>query len=298
MLFGSKQSGSAVIGGGIIYASASSKLDSTDSGFPVNNTTFKSSSDLLGFNFGILYSPSVNLTYDIGFWIRFNSAKYSLLNQNTELSGGTELDLNARIFKKISDSLQTIYYLRFYRFSYSGKRPIPPQPGDVIDTQFEVGIGAQYSTQRLLLAGGIGIQYISRTDGFEENDQTQGVINNIEQTILDLPKVHFGAEVTLAKWLKGRVGYFRRFSNVTVKTKDFSPATTIKGERKMQLNLGYSSPLGLTPDDEFFTAGMGLIFGSLKIDAVVAESFLYHGSFIISGIQENLFSLISVSYDL
>jgi hypothetical protein len=300
MLFGSKEYGSTKIGGGLIYVSSSAKFKSSGGPTPTDSTL---SSSMLGFNFGILYSPNPKWIYDIGLWIRFNSAKYSITslgtNSTNELTGGTEIDLNARGFYKLTDSLQTVTYLHLSRFSYSGKRPIPPQPGDVTETQFELGLGAHYMTSRLLLAGGLSIQYISQVDGFEENDQTPGIINNIEQTILDLPKIHFGAEITLANWLKGRVGYFRRFSTVTRKEKDFfaGPPTTITSETVRQLNLGYPSPLLLKPDDEFFSAGVGLIFGSLKIDAVISESFLYHGTYILSGIPENLFSLISVGYD-
>lgn len=305
-----------------IYRSSWSTSLDTLVGAATVNTKDEASVVQTGFKVGALFDLN-NLLLDVSAFLRINSgtAKHTppppvapALSGNEEIKAtGTEIGLNARLFMKLNEKFTLVPLARFSTFSYEPEvtyaipagRKLNSKPDKYSRTDFEGGIGVNVTVPSGRLFAGLGLEWISLKHDYStfRSPATAGDLDapdtNVVQTtknttsVLSLPKVTLGAEFDIASWLTGRLGYFKAFSSRTITTE---PTGALKQENSETFNFQFYPTYGLAISDQLLSLGLGFHFDRFALDGYLAEGWLADGPYVLSGENNTMFCVLSLSY--
>lgn len=145
------------------------------------------------------------------------------------------------------------------------------------------------------MMGGLGISMPILEKGFMAGGLSAGYSSykaKMSSTLTDeysysafiFPKFNLGMEWALTDWLVGRLGYSRAVISDNQKYTD----TGVSFEVMRTLD---SDPV------QTITMGLGFQFGRFSIDGTIGEKLLKEGINTVSGKQNNLFGMLSASYN-
>jgi hypothetical protein len=261
-----------------------------------------------GIKGGVLYPLDSSTLLDLSGCFRLNraSADYSNKNTGAPLSAssfsanGYEMSLTARMFYELTPSISFIPLARAGMFFYEpevSSTPLSnyllPLPNSYSKWEYEFGIGIQSRWEQGIAVLGVSIQYISL-----KNDAVN-IVGLIQQTTeysrtwFDFPKINAGVEFSITTWLIGRAGYTKRISSQRTLVESPSAPTT---ESTISVEPGFLPSFGLTPADQTLSLGLGIIIHRFTFNAYLAEQVLGTGSYLLSGIEQSLFGVVSLSY--
>lgn len=314
-VYGSFNLGGLMLGAALYRVGWSTTDDFTASG-ATENTKNEASISQTGLKVGTLIDLDV-MMLDASALLRFNSATAKFAppapSTSDEITAlGTELALNARLFMKFSNKFSLIPMARFSTFGYEPefKSTIPAnnklnaKPDNYGRTEFEIGVGTNITVTGGQVFAGVSLETISLKKeetrfvngaGPVAADTTKTETTKYSTSVLSLPKVHFGAEFEITSWLTGRLGYFKTFSTLTSTTE--LPAPGKKQESTMTYDFVYCPPYNTTSNrDQLLSLGFGIHFDRLSIDGYLCEEWLADGPYIVSGIGNSMFGVLSMSY--
>ncbi|MBI5215012.1 MAG: hypothetical protein HY960_04615 [Ignavibacteriae bacterium] len=238
-----------------------------------------------------------NVVADAVFLFGFNSMKgtYSSFYQTTtlETDGGTEYGFDIRVRYELDDKLTLIPIGRLYSFTWEPKITTtevsnPVETSEWSNSTWEMGIGFNYSKNRLLLVGGATMQIQSLS-----TNNKMSSISRVEK-MSDLPKISFGMEWKFTDWFIGRMGYFNRFTSTRIEQTATNTSTTTSTTEQPW----YGDPNGFSAGQQRITLGLGFRFWDFAIDGTISEGMIIKGPWFISGETQSLFSLLSLHYQL
>ncbi len=262
-------------------------FDSTTTGGDTETvpTNFDLSSNSLGATLGFIYMIKkgwVEGALNFG----MNSYKSEFVQgSNTttyESEGGIEFGAGFRawIYPKTNSKLAVVPILGFSTYSWNpkvttGSTTLTGLNYSWLNLNGGVGINLPVMDD-MQLAGGLIVEYntFKSDSGSVENKTTDFV----------LPRFHFAGETHIADWLTARFGYSRSVS--MSKSENKSGSVTI--ERNVK------SP---SSSVQTISLGAGFHFGRFSIDATVSEKWLKEGINFVSGRQNDLFGVVSASYN-
>jgi len=261
-----------------------------------------------GIKAGVLYGLNPLTKLDIAGCLRFNtaSADYSNKDMSAPLqkssftANGYEMSATGRAFYELQPNLSLVPIARIEVFFYDPEvtsTPLSnfllPLPNSYSKWECEAGIGIQSKWERGIAVCGISIQYITLKNDAVNNVGSIAQTTKYNRTWIDLPKINAGFEFSITSWLIGRAGFTKRIS--TQYTTIEAPATP-PTESVISLEPGFIPSFGLSPTDQTLSLGLGLIVNQFIFNAYLADQTLGTGSYLLSGIQQNLFGVISMSY--
>ena len=199
-----------------------------------------------------------------------------------ENEGGIELGANFRawIYPKTSSKIAIVPVLGFNTYSWDPK----------ITTGSATMTGLNYSW--LSFNGGIGLNWPVSDDiqlaggvlaGYTQYKADSGSVE-LKNTYFEAPRFHLSGETSIADWLTARFGYMRSVTSQKI-TNDNGTTST---EYSMTVASNY---------DQTISLGAGFHFGRFSIDATVSEKWLKEGINFVSGRQNDLFGVVSASYN-
>ncbi|MCX6156368.1 MAG: hypothetical protein NTY74_00115 [Ignavibacteriae bacterium] len=251
----------------------------------------KLSSSSLGATVGLL-SKLENGWIEGAVDAKFNSYKSDVTVGTTNTvqnnQGGMNLSFFTRGFFLINKSMG-LNLVPYLAFSTSSWNPIAvPTSLGYPDNQFSTmnlggGIGVNMPVfDNGLLAGGLSFGYSSLSD---KSALSSG--RNITNTAFVLPAFNLGLEWPFTDWMTGRVGYSRAVASVknNVETTIGTAVTT------------YTKGTAVSSPDQTITTGLGFHFNRFSIDGTVGEKLFKDGFYIVTGKINELFGMLSASYN-
>lgn len=262
-------------------------------------------SRFLGIKAGVNLELMEELVIDGAVLFRMNSFKYT--NSATGASpseiasdNGVEIGIDGRMRWELDKTWTLVPVVRFYTFGWGAKitpapaSPIPNPPITLSHTELEVGVGLNYSTEKVLLAGGLSMQSVSSK--FEDKS-VANTTTKVTNTELDFPKLNMGIEFSLTDWLVVRGGYFKRLSSDETKTEVTTTAASTTRTRTISGELPYyGDPNALTQAQQTISMGVGLHFGGFSFDGTMGEGYWINGPWVMSGVTQNMFGMVSMHY--
>ncbi|MCU0373346.1 MAG: hypothetical protein MUE56_08915, partial [Ignavibacteria bacterium] len=100
-----------------------------------------------------------------------------------------------------------------------------------------------------------------------------------------LPEINMGIEWNFTEWLQGRVGYQRAVTNRTYKNE------ATGGDVYELKNSFASNPV------QTISTGLGFQFGRFSLDGTIGEKFYKQSPYIVSGKTQDVFGVLSASYN-
>ena len=235
---------------------------------------------------------------DASVLLGFNSVNgsYTSSGQTSKLSmdGGTEFAIDVRIEGRLNDRWVLIPRVRWYTFGWelnetrNGTPSYPNPASDYGRDEFEIGIGEDFQTERVLIVGGMSYQRIALSTNYRTStSQTKTTV-----TTEDLPKINVGIEIHVASWIVGRIGYFDRLADTKTEliSSTGQTTTTISSELPW-----YGDPNGLSAAQQRLTLGFGLTVAGLAFDATVGEGYFLNGPWPLSGMAQQMFGVVSMN---
>jgi hypothetical protein len=263
----------------------------------------------LGLKGGILLPLNSSLLLDVSGGIQMNSASSEYSNKNSDATlasssfsaTGYEVTLLGRMFYSLTAPITIVPLVRFEMFSYEPEvtsTPLSnflfPLPNTYSKKEFEIGVGLQSRWERGLAVVGMSVQYISLKNEATNNIGSGPEMTTYSRTWLDLPKINAGIEFQITSWLIGRAGYFKRIS--TQRTRVEPPASSPPTESVLSSEPGFLPSFGLTAADQTVSLGLGFLVDRFALNGYLADQILGTGSYLLSGIQQSLFGVVSLSY--
>jgi hypothetical protein len=199
-----------------------------------------------------------------------------------ENEGGISLEaaFRAWIYPKNKSKIAIVPLVGFYTFSWN-----PKLTAGAVETKgynynwlgFSGGVGLNIPvTDDIQLAGGVVAGY--NTQKIDSGSVTYKYTN------LEAPRFHLSGETRIADWLTGRFGYMRSVNSV----KQTFDVGSVSNEWTFKSASNY---------DQTISLGAGFHFGRFSIDATVSEKWLKEGINFVSGRQNDLFGVVSASYN-
>jgi hypothetical protein len=269
--------------------------DHSDNGTSVQEV----SSRMTGFKLGGWYDMGSGSSIDGAVLLRFNKASYtnSATGANPsalEMSGGLEFGADVKWIHKINEKWNVVPIGRFSTFNWGPQEtPAPASPSanpfyNFTHTEYEVGVGTQYHTDKVLIVGGFSVQSISSVT----EDKRTATVAKTTESEMDLPKINMGVEFSITDWMVARAGYFKRLSSSESK---FEGTTT--SDFKTSEELPYpNDPNYLSAGQQAFTLGAGFHFSGFSLDGTIGEGYLINGPWPLSGIAQSVFGMVSTHY--
>jgi hypothetical protein len=199
-----------------------------------------------------------------------------------ESEGGIQFGAGFRawIYPKTNSKLAVVPVLGFSTYSWNpkvttGSTTLTGLKYSWLGLNGGVGINLPVMDD-IQLAGGVVVEYNSfKSDsGSVENTRTNFIA----------PRFHLAGETQIADWLTARFGYSRAV--------DMSKTENKSGSITIERNTKFASSSVQT-----ISLGAGFHFGRFSIDATVSERWLKEGINFVSGRQNDLFGVISASYN-
>lgn len=199
-----------------------------------------------------------------------------------ENEGGIALEANFRawIYPKNNSKIAIVPVLGFNTYSWDPK----------VTTNTATLTGLNYSW--LGFNGGVGLNWPVSDDiqlatgliaSFNSYKADSGSVE-YKITSFEVPRFHIAGETSIADWLTARVGYMR---SVTYQTNDNTNGP-------VEVKYSRSNPSNY---DQTISLGAGFHFGRFSIDATVSEQWLKEGINFVSGRSNDLFGVVSASYN-
>ncbi len=129
------------------------------------------------------------------------------------------------------------------------------------------------------MAGGLSAGFNSHTA-----TATSTLTDEFKYSAFVFPKFNLGMEWALTDWLIGRLGYSRAVTSDNQKYTDVGVTTEV-------MRTLASDPI------QTITMGLGFQFGRFSIDGTIGEKLLKEGIYTVSGKSNNLFGMLSASYN-
>lgn len=262
--------------------------DVTDS--DTNQTSFDRSATSIGGTLGFIYMIKKG-------WVE-GALKFgmnSFKSEETVPSGGTRTvtttieseggihfgaGFRAWIYPKTNSKLAIVPLVGFSTYSWNPKQTSPTALTGLNRSWLNIngGVGINLPVMDdIQLAGGFVVEYNSvkaDTGSFED-----------KRTDFVLPRFHLAGETSIAEWLTARFGYSR---SISMKKQEQS----YSGGRTVETNY-----LDASNYDQTISLGAGFHFGRFSIDGTVSERWLKQGINFVSGGDNDLFGVISASYN-
>jgi len=281
VLFGWQASPKLALGLAPYYSAWSSENQ------PNANDLLKRSSYVFGGTIGVLGKMD-------GGWIegaadvKTHKYKYdrtvSSVNTVNENEGGLSLDVYTRAFFTVNKSygINLVPYLNFGMYSWNQMQTPTPagfnaEKYSYLKLNGGLGVNMPIFGQGLF-AGGLSIGYHS----FEDNAEAFNAKRTVSEFVL--PQFNLGVEWPFAEWLTGRIGYSRSVSSV-------------KNELVASGVTTYTKGTVVSNPDQTMTVGLGLQFGRFSLDGTVGERLFKNGLYIFTGNKNDMFGIISASYN-
>jgi hypothetical protein len=171
----------------------------------------------------------------------------------------------------------------------NGLTQFPDPVSEYDHDEYELGIGESFRMGNVLIVGGLSLE---RTV-LVSNYKNVGASSKTTTTIDDLPRVNLGAEIGLASWFVARIGYFDRLATTetAVETSSGKTTTTITSELPW-----YGDPNGLSAAQQRVTIGFGIKIESFVFDGTIGEGYFLNGPWPLSGIGQQMFGVMSMSF--
>jgi len=201
-----------------------------------------------------------------------------------ETDGGNGIQFGARGFFQLTDEFQMIPLVAYMNESISlkgtGAEAGNSSTGDFKENFFIVGLGGNLKLDKGMVVGGLNVTRMRFTD---ESDTT---FITDEETAWFMPGFNLGVEYELTKWLTARMGMEKEFGRF--EDKYHYPNSAFFYESKFR----FSSP----SSRDFIGLGVGFKFSKFQVDATVGEDNFFEGTYLLSGIQRNLFGIVSAVF--
>ncbi|MCX7832656.1 MAG: hypothetical protein N2490_00380 [Ignavibacteria bacterium] len=244
-------------------------LDST-----LNNVKQEWTSTVIGGQVGTIVNFNKNL-FEASIGVKLNKYEYTTTGASAKTDGGMQLDafLRGKFYFERNSKVGFVPYVGFNMFNWTPN--VNNTAGNDVK-EMNIAVGAGINMPVLddgLMMGGVSFGYYKW--------ETTTVI---EVTRMDFPKFNLGLEWTFTDWLKGRLGYSRSVISEKVIQKTVTPNN--------EWNIKYP-----TDPRQTITLGIGMNFGRFAIDGTIGERMLKDGPYIISGNTNDLFGMISASYN-
>ena len=306
---GSYDAGALDLGFGIMYGSSNIDSMASIAAPVVSSFEREASSSVFGVRGGVNFDLGGGSSFDGSAALRLDKAT-DLIKSTTAgtaanlgeySASGTEIQVEIRLRLKMSNKVNFSPFGTFALLSAEPKEDAPPtglQPLtrtiDVSALAYAIGVGGEYRTPSVYLAGGLSYQF-ARTKA-EVADT--GVIGTTTATasFTSLPLINLGGEYWFTDWLAGRAGYFRAVGSLKIEIE----ARNITFESNRTLPHSFIILGGLNPAtwDGVVTLGIGLKFGNFALDATISEEALRRGLGLLgSGDNINTFGYLAGSYN-
>ncbi len=201
-----------------------------------------------------------------------------------ETDGGNGIQIGARGFFQLTDNFQMVPLVAFGTESISlkgtGDEAGNSSTGDFKENFFIVGLGGNLKLDKGMVAGGLNLTRMRWTD---ESDTT---FITDEYTEWFVPGFNLGVEYELTKWLTARMGMEKEFGRYEDKWHPANQAVFFEEKGR------FSSP----NSQDFIGLGVGFKFSKFQVDATVGEDNFFEGTYLLSGIQRNLFGTVSAVF--
>jgi hypothetical protein len=307
----SYDAGALDFGFGFMYGNSNADT----SGSTTGGTSFnaEASSRVFGFRGGLLYDLGSGNSVDLSASLRLDKAtdKISITPTINGTGGdysasGTEFAFMARAKLKASNKFNFVPYGLITIISAEPKEDAPPtgvtattNSLKVSATAFAFGVGGEYRTPSLYVAGGLSFQSAKlKAEG--SNSATNSSATN-SATITGFPVINLGAEWWFTDWLAGRAGYYRANHSINFKNEASGGGGSATGEGNHTIpnSLVAIGALNQFNNDGLVTLGLGLRFGAFALDGTVSEEALRRG-FGVIGANDNIntFGYITISVNL
>jgi len=204
-----------------------------------------------------------------------------------ESEGGKYVGFGGRGFFSMNRRMRIVPLVEFSTMNFTEKaEEVYPDTTITSETEnsemsLKVGVGMNTRLARhTLLVCGVSFLYHSETTEPEEAGKR-------ETTSWTLPLFQAGIETDLTKWFIARLGVQKAHAKITEKY------TGEAGSRKQtyESTTTYSgSPL------DFLSVGFGIKLDQLLIDATLIEEIPYTGTYLFSGISDNICGRITATY--
>jgi hypothetical protein len=211
-------------------------------------------------------------------------------NLTNETSGGLELSAFLRAFFEVykPSKINLVPYVAFKMFNWEPKitqTPALTQADEYKFLSISGGVGINMPVlDDGMLAGGLSVAYNSA----EHNTSDTNYTDNTKVTEFVLPRFNLGLEWSFTDWLSGRAGYSRSVTSEKT-TREYTAGSVSTTAEVTQLLA--SDPV------ETVTLGLGLHFGRFSFDGLIGERVFKHGTYLLSGYQDDLYAVISASYN-
>ncbi|MCX6152174.1 MAG: hypothetical protein NTX22_16735 [Ignavibacteriales bacterium] len=276
--------GSFNFGGGNSLGFGVSYASSTNESKPAAGGGGVASASQIGFNFGFLMNRQ-NFKIDVGASLLLPSTSVKPDKGTETKFSQTIIAVTGRVFLGLSEKVSLVPIVAVNLTSGSMDIPVAdPITGTISSKSTDLqstsqilgGVGINYKTDDLLLAGGIAMVMQSVT-----TPEVNNVSPELSNSIFLFPVWNLGAEFKIASWLTGRLGYLA----VSGKTTSQSAADSKKFNETITSLSGISGA----------TLGLGFKFDAFSLDATVNEDVIRQGLNNIGG-GGATFGYISVSY--
>jgi hypothetical protein len=297
--------GSFDAGFGFMYGSSTAETKTTPPA-PAPSTEAEASSRMFGFRGGINFDLGSGSAFDASVAVRLDNAtdnvKSSTGTAGEYSASGTELVFGARGKFRVSNKVNFVPYGSFMMVSAEPKEDTAPTGAtgtthtiDLSANVILIGLGGEFRTSSIYLAGGIGWQYV--TSEIKTKLAGSGADTTANVSYMGLPTINIGGEWWFTDWLAGRAGYYRSMGRVKTEVK-----TAVSGTSETTNSAPNSFILvgGLNPGntDQIVTLGIGLKFGGFSLDATVSEQALRRGLGLIGSSDNiNTFGYLTGSYN-
>ena len=262
-----------------------------------------------GIKAGVLYPLNEITTLDLAGCFRLNhaSSDYSDNNTNAPIvessfsATGYELSLVGRVFHKISPKLSIVPIARAELFFYDPEVTSKPQsnyllplPNSYSKWECELGAGLQSRWENGLAVMGLSIQYITLKNDVVSYNGIIHQTTRYTRSWFDLPKINAGVEYAAVKWLLLRAGFFKRISMQRTRIEPPSPLPSI--ESNITVEPGFVPSFGLSSSEQAVSLGVGIVINQFVLNGYLAEQMLGKGIYLLSGMQQNIFGVVSLNY--
>lgn len=202
-------------------------------------------------------------------------------SQTYENEGGIDIGANFRawIYPKKNSKIAIVPVLGFNTYSWNPKvtngATVTGLNYNLLSFNGGIGMNWPVSDDIQLAAGVIAGYYSYKSDS-----------GSVEYkfTSFEAPRFHLAGETSIAEWLTARLGYMRSVS--------FQKITDDNGTTSTEYSMSVPSNY-----DQTISLGAGFHFGRFSIDATVSERWLKEGINFVSGRQNDLFGVVSASYN-
>lgn len=233
------------------------------------------------FNFGLLSFSSeyeVTVSDTVG-----PDTTYTDVTKD-ESEGGKYIAFGGRWFLPVTRRMQFVPIVEFSTGSFTETAESPGTTHPDIENKrmsFMGGIGVNTKLSRhSTLVVGVSTTYCSEKQE-QEDDWTD------ETTTFTLPLFQAGLETNLTRWFIARMGVQKAHAKITEKY--FSEGGGSKQEYE-STQTRTASPL------DFLSLGFGIRLDRFLLDATLMEEIPFTGTYLLSGISENLCGQITATY--